>query len=133
MANKLGTKQTAADIVQAKGIAIAAAEVLYHYKLIARAANRDEDTLAIWRKEDKDFSDKLEQGRVRFLEKNIKVAKPEFLLERMERGVFGPPKQQMDVTGIDSAAVLLEAYGIIKADKNDDTKDDGAVQSASQS
>lgn len=94
MANKKGTKQTAEDILQAKAIAIAAAETVYHYKLIARAVNRDEDSLLAWRKDDKEFSDKLEQGRHRFIEKNVKIAKPEFLLERLEPELFKQRSEQ---------------------------------------
>lgn len=82
------TKQTALDIKALKGIAIAAAESVFHYKLIARAINRDEDTILAWRKDDPDFSDALEQGRHRFIEKNIKAAKPEFLLERLDSELF---------------------------------------------
>ena len=92
--------QTALDIEALKGIAIAAAETAYHYKLIARAVNRDEDTLLDWRKADKDFSDKLEQGRHRFIEKNVKLAKPEFLLERLEPELFKERIQiDADLTG----------------------------------
>jgi hypothetical protein len=93
MANKKGTKQTAEDIVALKGIAIAAAEMVYHYKLIARAINRDEDTLLSWRTDDTDFSDSLEQGRHRFIEKNVKAARPEFLLERLEPELFKERKE----------------------------------------
>lgn len=67
-----------------KGIAVASAELVYHYKLIGRSINKDEDTLAKWRNADPDFADQLEQGRDRFLKKHMKAAKPEFLLERME-------------------------------------------------
>lgn len=45
----------------------------------------------------------------------------------------GKPNQAIALShGIDSAAILLEEYGIIKG-KNDDRKDDGAVPSASKS
>jgi len=93
MANKKGTKMTAEDIQKLKGIAIAAAEMVYHYKLIARSVNRDEDTLLKWRDADPEFSDSLEQGRHRFLEKNIKSARPEFLLERLEPELFKERKE----------------------------------------
>jgi len=88
MANKKGNKQSAEDIAALKGIAIAAAESVYHYKLIARSVNRDEDTLKLWRDDDPAFSDALEQGRNRFLQKKIKIARPEFLLERLEPEIF---------------------------------------------
>lgn len=88
------SKQTAKDIEDAKGIAIAAAEAVYHYKLIARSVNRDEDTLIKWRKADPDFADRLEQGRLRFIKKNVAIAKPEFLLERLEPELFKERKEQ---------------------------------------
>lgn len=94
MANKTGTKQTAEDIARLKSIAIAAAEVVYHYKLIARAVNRNEDSLLVWRNEDQEFSDAIEQGRHRFIEKNMKIARPEFLLERLEPELFKERKEQ---------------------------------------
>lgn len=93
MADKL-TKQTAEDIESLKAIAIAAAEAVYHYKLIARSVNRNEDTLLDWRNADKTFSDNLEQGRHRFIQKNIKIAKPEFLLERLEPELFKQRTEQ---------------------------------------
>lgn len=102
------------------------------FKYAAMAAGIDEDTLIRWRKEDGDFADELYQARAKWVRANVPKAKVEFILERLERTVFGPPKQQVDV-GIDAAEVLLKEYGIIKADKNDDTKDDGAVQSPSKS
>ncbi len=88
MANKSGTKQTEADIERLKGIAVAAGETVYHYKLIARSVNRDEDTILSWRTNDEQFSDRLEQARIRFIEKKAKLAKPEFLLERLEPEIF---------------------------------------------
>lgn len=94
MANKKGTKQTAEDILQAKAIAIAAAESVYHYRLIARSVNRDEDTLIRWRNDDTEFAEALEQGRLRFIKKNVAIAKPEFLLERLEPELFKQRSEQ---------------------------------------
>lgn len=69
------------------------AESFYNYKLIARATGIDEDTLKKYRNEDKDFSDSLEQARSRFIKKNMKRAKPEFLLERLEPELFKERKE----------------------------------------
>ncbi len=94
MANSKSSKQSAKEIKKAlKGIAIAAAESVYHYRLIARSINRDEDTLIKWRNADSEFADAIEQGRFRFLQKNIKAAKPEFLLERLESDMFKERKE----------------------------------------
>lgn len=78
--------------------AIIWAENLYAYKLVARAVGLTEETLIDWRKKDKDFSDQLEVARTRFLNKQVRKAKPEFLLERLEPEQF---KQRMDVTSGD--------------------------------
>lgn len=100
MARPKGVKQDAATIRELKGIAIAAAEAVYHYRLIARAVGRDEDTLINWRKEDADFSEKLEEGRFRFINKQIKKSRPEFLLERLEPEIFKEQKKvEADVNG----------------------------------
>jgi len=64
------------------------AESFYHYKLIARAAGITDDTLKKYRDEDQSFSEQLEQARTRFIDKKMKVAKPEFLLERLEPELF---------------------------------------------
>lgn len=71
-----------------KAQAIIHAESLYHYKLTARAIGIDEDTIKKWRDNDKEFSDELEKSRIRFLQRRIKQAKPEFLLERLEPDIF---------------------------------------------
>ena len=102
------------------------------FKYAAMAGGIDEDTLLLWRKADSDFSDRLNLARVNWVKKNVPKAKIEFTLERLEREIFGPPKQEVKHSGIDGAAILLKEYGIIK-DENDDRKDDGAVPSASKS
>jgi hypothetical protein len=93
--NVAGNKQTAEEIEKLKAIAVAAAETVYHYKLIGRAVGRSEDALRVWRDEDEDFSARLEQGRSRFIEKNMKAAKPEFLLERLEPELFKERKEEV--------------------------------------
>lgn len=67
-----------------KESAIIWAESLYAYKLICRAIGITEETMIKWRKDDQDFSDRLEMSRVKFLNRNMRKAKPEFLLERLE-------------------------------------------------
>ena len=70
------------EITQLKMVAIAAAEAVYHYRLIGRAIGRDEDTLIKWRKSDKLFAEQLEEARFRFLNKQKRKSNPEILLER---------------------------------------------------
>lgn len=93
-----------------KESAVLWAESLYAYKLICRAIGITEDTLKKYRNEDTDFSDRLEQSRTRFLNKQIKKARPEFLLERLESEHFKQrteskteiilPKPIMDMTDV---------------------------------
>lgn len=68
--------------------AIIHAESFYHYKLTARATGIDDETLKKWRDTDLEFSQELEQSRARFLNRRIKQAKAEFLLERLEPEIF---------------------------------------------
>ena len=104
------TRQTAEDIATLKMVAIAAAEAVYHYRLIGRAIGRGEDALADWRADDKEFSARLEEARFRFLNKQIRKSKPEFLLERLEPDVF---KQRTDITSGDRPlpTALVEFVG----------------------
>lgn len=107
------SKQTAADIAELKEKAIKDAEYLYHYKLIAKSVGRDEDTLMLWRKQDQDFSDSLEIARTAFIRKQMSKAKPDFLLERLERELFG---NKVVIEGGDPIKVILEKYGIMEGD-----------------
>ena len=109
-----------------KESALLLAEHVYAYKLIARGVGSDgkchyaasitDDTLAAWRKNDKDFSVELEKSRNLFLQKRIKLARPEFLLERLEPELF---KERKDITSGDKPipSALVEFIG-------DDTKTD---------
>ena len=74
--------------------AVIHAESFYHYKLIARATGITDDTLKAGRDADPEFSDELEQSRARFLNRRIKQAKPEFLLERLEPEIFKQRTEQ---------------------------------------
>lgn len=107
----------AEDIAQKKELAVNAAEILYHYKLIARSVGVTDDTLKHYRDKDPDFSERLEQGRVRFLEKHMRKSKPEFLLERMEKEIFS---QKLEVVNDrDPVEEILKAYGLMKEGGND--------------
>lgn len=92
---KLGNQEMPLEEKQAllKKEAIIHAESFYHYKLIARATGITDETLKAYRDEDPEFSQQLEQSRTRFLQKKIKIAKPEFLLERLEPELFKERKE----------------------------------------
>ncbi len=78
---------------QQKKACIVQGEFLYHYRLISRSVGISEDTLKIWRDNDTEFSEQLEQSRVRFIDKHMKQARPEFLLERLEPEIFKERKE----------------------------------------
>lgn len=111
-----------------------AAEAVYHYKFIAGLCGISVDALENYRKKDADLSARLEQARTRFIKNNVRKARPEFLLERLERDVFGDRKT---IVVENPQAVLLEAYGVTADGKliegeDNDTKTDESVSDTSQ-
>lgn len=58
------------------------------YKHAAAFAGISEDTLKIWRDNDQVFSDRLQEAKAEFIRKHGKRAKPEFLLERLDKENF---------------------------------------------
>jgi hypothetical protein len=92
-----------------KTLAIAVATSIYHYKWIAASVGITEDALKIWRDNDKDFSDRLEQSRSQFINKNMRKARPDFLLETADRETFGR-KQEVAVTG-NAIQAIIDKYG----------------------
>lgn len=90
-------------------------ENLYAYKLAARAVGLTDETFKAWRDKDPDFSAEVEQARTRFLNKQVRKAKPEFLLERLEPEQF---KQRMDVTSDDKPlTTALVEFAVAKGKK----------------
>lgn len=92
-----------------KTLAIAVATSIYHYKWIAASVGITEDALKIWRDTDKDFSDRLDQARSQFINKNMRKARPDFLLETADRETFGR-KQEVAVTG-NAIQAIIDKYG----------------------
>lgn len=90
----MAKKTHAEKLKELKTLAIAAAEICYHYKIVANAIGKSEDSLKKWRDDDDTFADSLEQARSRFLQKQIAKAKPEFLLERLEPDIFKQRSEQ---------------------------------------
>lgn len=76
-----------------KEYAVLNAETFYHYQLIARASGITDDTLKKYRDEDENFSERLEKARAQFIGKNMRKAKPEFLLERLDPELFKERKE----------------------------------------
>lgn len=83
-------------------------EAMPVYKYAAAFAGISKDTLEDWRKADPDFSAALEKGKAEFFRKHGKRAKPEFLMERLDKEVFREskevevtlPKPIMDLTSV---------------------------------
>lgn len=109
------TNQSKEAIAEAKEKAIYNAPSLYNYKLIARSVGRDEDTLLRWRTEDEEFADKLDQARTAFIQTQMGKARPDFLLERLEKEIFAPPVNKTESTTIDPVMILLQKFGVMEA------------------
>lgn len=111
---------------------VQSAEVIFHYKWVAKSVGIDEDTLLEYRKQDKDLSDRLEEARSRFIKENLKRAKPDFKLETADREIFG--KQQKIELGKDPVAEILKAVGLTGGEgaNEQNRSDDESIQSSSE-
>lgn len=108
---------------------VATAEVIFHYKWVAKACGISVEALEDYRKIDKDLDVRLEQARGAFIKSHMRKAKPDFMLQTADRETFG---QKLEVTGGDNPIrILLQAYGIdplaLKEGDPDVRKDDGAI------
>jgi len=99
------------------------------YKHAAAFAGIHEDTLALWRKEDAEFSDRLEKARAEFVRRYGKRSRPEFLLERLDKDNFAEKKTV--TLEFDPAKKLLEEFGLLEG--RDGREDDDAVQGSPES
>lgn len=90
------------------------------YKHAAAFAGISEDTLALWRKEDTEFADRLEKARAEFVRRYGKRSRPEFLLERLDKDNFAEKKTV--TLEFDPAKKLLEEFGLLEG--NDEKLED---------
>lgn len=102
-------------LARQKGSAILWAESLYAYKLIARAIGVTEQTLIDWRAADEQFNNDLEESRLKFISRNVKKAKPEFLLERLESEIFKERKETELIGNLGVAVSAEQAEQLIRA------------------
>lgn len=117
---------------QIKELILNSARVVYHYKWIAASVGIDEKTLQRWREADPDFDGLLNQARSDFINKNMRKAKPEFLLETADREVFGR-KEQVNVS-LDFRDKVIATYGEIEEGKiNEVPRPDEIEGNSSQS
>jgi len=116
---------------KAKELSLAVASRIYHYKWIAASVGITEDTLKNYRDADKEFSDKLEVERSRFIENNMRKARPEFLLESADREIFGA-KSKIEVEQRDPITLMIKKFGLDNIEGGeDDRENDGDVQESS--
>jgi hypothetical protein len=101
--------KVAARQAEQKTLAIAVASSIYHYKWIAASVGIDEETFRRWRENDADFEGRLNQERSHFINKNMRKARPDFLLETADRETFGR-KQEVAVTG-NAIQEIIDKYG----------------------
>lgn len=95
-----------------KQLAIAVATSIYHYKWIAASVGVDEKTITNWREADPDFSYQLDQARAEFINKNMRKARPDFLLETADRKTFGKQEKVELIIDTDPVAEILKAAGL---------------------
>lgn len=112
--------------------ALKAAPLLYHYKWIAASIGIGESTLERYRKDDPDFEARLNQMRAVFIEKNMRKAKPEFLLQSADRPTFGEKKEIELSGGINIVEEIIQETGLremIEHERvgNDERKGDGNI------
>lgn len=104
------TKQTKEDIARLKEAYVEYYEHVPVQKYAAMAIGRDEDTIVLWRKHDKDFSDRVDQARALWVRKKAAKVRAEFALERLEKEIFAERKEvKVDADHIDK---ILNKFGI---------------------
>jgi hypothetical protein len=79
------------------------------YKWAAKRIGIHEDTMVLWKKEDKDFSDRCEAARSECISKMGKRATPDFMLKSVDPKTF---KERLDITSGDKPIPILS--GIMK-------------------
>lgn len=66
------------------------------HKLASKHIGKDPDTTRAWREEDPLFSAQIGKAKTEWARENTRLAKPEWLLERVLREEFKPPNQTVD-------------------------------------
>jgi hypothetical protein len=104
-------------------------------KYAAMYVGRTEQTIIDWKREDEDFNNRVQEAHAEWVQKTTLKAKAEFTLERLEREIFAPPKQEVEAThNIDPLADILKKFDMGKEEgKDDDRKNDEATSGSSPS
>lgn len=74
-------------------------------------AGISDETLSNWLKDDKEFLDKFQEAKSKFFSSKASRAKPEFLLERLDRETFG---QKEEGGNINIIQLILEKYNAVE-------------------
>ncbi len=71
-------------------------------------AGISDETLSNWLKEDKEFLERFKEAEAKFFHNKATKAKPEFLLERLDKETFGQ-KQEINVS-LDFRDKVIQKY-----------------------
>lgn len=77
------------------------------YRWAAKSIGKDEDTIAIWRKEDPDFSERCETAKSEAIRKLGARATPDFMLKSADPKTF---KDRVDVTSGDKPIPIMPIH-----------------------
>tara|TARA_R110000868_G_scaffold183939_2_gene425341 strand:+ start:151 stop:522 length:372 start_codon:yes stop_codon:yes gene_type:complete len=89
------------------------------------------ETLDNWLESDKEFLTQFQEAKAKFFSDKTKKARPEFLLERLDRETFGD-KKELDVK-VNPVDTLLKEFGIEPIGSGDDRKGDEPISGSSKS
>lgn len=93
-------------------------------KLAAAYIGRDEDTIIVWKHEDRDFSDQMENARAEWARRKSKrVKSEEWLLERVMKDHFAPPKNETDIRIKELPKPLLSELDVPHNDRPQEIKE----------
>lgn len=106
MNNKL-TK--AEDIAEKKEAILLYFRTLPVYKYAAHSVGISQSTLERWREDDTEFDDKLKEAASSFYAAKSRQAKAEFVLERLDKEVWAPPKQEQEIQ-VNVIHAILDKY-----------------------
>ena len=67
-------------------------------RLAAKFIGRNEDTIIRWKKADPAFAEQVSMAESEWARTKAAKVRPEFLLERIMKETFSPPKQEVEVT-----------------------------------
>lgn len=83
-------------------------------KLACAKIARDEDTICVWKKEDSDFSDQIDEAKADWAEKMSKgVRSKEWLLERVMKDHFAQRNELTAANGEPLIVVRSKSHGDI--------------------